>query len=63
MAKLRDDLVGVVYVEGRAFGAGDDLPDGADVAASLVEAEPVTAPAPRKRRQVKREEASDVGDS
>lgn len=62
MAKLRDDLVGVVYVEGRAFGAGDDLPDGAVVSDSLVEVEAPVVAAPRRGR-VKSKEATDVGDS
>lgn len=61
MAKLRDDLVGVVYVGGRAYSAGDNLPTGAVVAASLIEPEAPAAPAPRKRRA--RKGAADVGDS
>lgn len=63
MAKLRDDLVGVVYVENRAYGAGDALPAGVAVADSLVEPEAPPAPAPRKRRATKRKGATDVGDS
>ena len=62
MAKLRDDLVGVVYVENRAYGAGEALPDSAAVADSLVEPEAPPAPAPR-RRATKRKGTTDVGDS
>lgn len=54
MSKLRDDLVGVVYVDGEPYGAGDELPGGAVVSASLTapEASPVT-PARSRRRTAK----------
>lgn len=52
MANLRDDLDGVVYIGGKAYKAGDQLPDGADIAASLVATETKsekTAPTRRSR--------------
>lgn len=36
MAKLRNDLEGVVYVEGVPFAAGAELPKGAVVSNSLL---------------------------
>ncbi|QZN86892.1 hypothetical protein [Cellulomonas sp. C5510] len=37
MVKLRDDLVGVVYLNGRAYSAGDEVPDDVRVGAHLTE--------------------------
>lgn len=55
MAKLRDDLVGVVYIDGKAYGAGEDLPDGVSVSSSLTAPEaPAEAPA-RKRGRPRKE--------
>lgn len=36
MAKIRDDLIGVVHVGGVVLSAGDEVPDGAVVADSLL---------------------------
>lgn len=49
MQKLRQDLVGVVYVDGQAYGAGDTLPDGAVVSEKLLEK--AAAPSRRRARQ------------
>lgn len=37
MVKLRDDLTGVVYLNGQQYGAGDEVPDGVRVGAHLTE--------------------------
>ncbi len=37
MTKLRDDLIGVVYLNGRAYAAGDEVPDDVRVGAHLTE--------------------------
>lgn len=37
MVKLRDDLVGVVYLNGHAYSAGDEIPDGVRVGGHLTE--------------------------
>ena len=37
MVKLRDDLVGVVYLNGRAYSAGDEVPDDVRVGGHLTE--------------------------
>ena len=65
MARLRDDLVGVVHVAGGVYAAGDVLPSGAVVAASLTasELEPVAVPAPRRKRAARAKGAVYVGDS
>lgn len=49
MTKLRDDLDGVVYIDGAAYKAGDEVPRGAAVAASLVAPEPQSTPPKRGR--------------
>lgn len=49
MTKLRDDLDGVVYIDGAAYKAGDEVPRGAIVAASLLAPEPQPA-APKRGR-------------
>ncbi|QHJ86345.1 hypothetical protein SEA_KUWABARA_8 [Gordonia phage Kuwabara] len=36
MAKIRDDLEGVVYVSGQVLKAGDTIPDGVEVGDHLV---------------------------
>lgn len=54
MTKLRDDLDGVVYIDGNAYKAGDEVPDGATVAESLLA--PTHKPAPSKRGRPRRED-------
>lgn len=63
MARLRDDLVGVVHVAGGVYAAGDVLPSGAVVAASLTAPEPEKVTAPRRKRGARAKGAADVGDS
>ena len=36
MAKIRDDLVGVVHVSGQVLKAGDTIPDGVEVGDHLI---------------------------
>lgn len=50
MAKLRDDLDGVVYVGGTAYKAGDTLPADAPVSDGLVAAEPKSPVQPARKR-------------
>lgn len=40
MAKIRDDLVGVVHVDGVVLQAGDTIPRGASVGGHLVDSKP-----------------------
>ena len=54
MTKLRDDLDGVVYIDGNAYKAGDEVPNGATVSESLVASAP--EPAPSKRGRSRRED-------
>lgn len=62
MKILRKDLVGVVHVDGGVYSAGDELPDGANVSGSLLEASAPAVAAPRRGR-AKQKETADVGDS
>lgn len=65
MAKLRDDLVGVVHIGGGVFSAGDEIPADANVSAGLLAPEHVIAPEPAKDapKRRARKGAADVGDS
>lgn len=55
VSKLRDDLVGVVFVDGRPFGAGAVVPDGAVVAESLLApVEMAPAPGPDRKPAARR---------
>lgn len=54
MAKIREDLTGVVYIDGAPFAAGDQIPQGAVVAESLLAPEAKKpAPEPKRRRSTK----------
>lgn len=51
MVKLRDDLIGVVYLNGQPYAAGGEVPEGVRVGAHLTEdgqehGAPAAAPAP-----------------
>lgn len=65
MAKLRDDLVGVVHIGGGVYAAGDEVPDGAVVSGGLLAPEPVAQPVTKApaRRRAKAKGGADVGDS
>lgn len=65
MAKLRDDLVGVVHIGGEVLSAGDEVPAGADVSAGLLAPARAIAPEPVKAapKRRARKGAADVGDS
>ena len=52
MAKIREDLAGVVSVDGFNLSAGDEVPEGVTVGDHVLaqeKAEPVEKPAPRRR--------------
>jgi hypothetical protein len=36
MTKVRDDFEGVVYIDGKAYGAGDEIPEGVEVGDHLL---------------------------